>query len=351
MFYSQIILAKKGPLGKVWLAAHWGDKKLGRTQIFSADIASSVESIVRPTVPLALRVSGHLLLGVVRIYSRKVKYLVHDCHEAMVKIKMAFRPGAPGLETEDGEGGSGVGVVVDLDPSSIGKKGRGRLSGSDGGGTNVNNFGDYSTQDQGATGPIGGMLIQPVLLMDNEDILADGVPSGKFAIPFSLEPGGQGDLGGDGWIVADEDEDETPAIQMPGGSDSDAVRRAMLRTQTQATQSQESSVLAAVNMTLDSDLSGMMGGQTSVRTSQEAEEEEGWSAFDPEADTGLNVVEDEEDRHVFHPDEDKPGEQVVGMEEEQEVNDQTRSSTISDVELVRGAEDTMSTEESMKVRI
>mmetsp|Transcript_34292 Transcript_34292/g.77518 ORF Transcript_34292/g.77518 Transcript_34292/m.77518 type:complete len:109 (-) Transcript_34292:1235-1561(-) len=26
MFYSQIILAKKGPLGKIWLAAHW-DKK------------------------------------------------------------------------------------------------------------------------------------------------------------------------------------------------------------------------------------------------------------------------------------------------------------------------------------
>jgi cohesin complex subunit SCC1 len=23
VFYSQIILAKKGPLGKIWLAAHW----------------------------------------------------------------------------------------------------------------------------------------------------------------------------------------------------------------------------------------------------------------------------------------------------------------------------------------
>jgi cohesin complex subunit SCC1 len=92
MFYSQIILAKKGPLGKVWMAAHWGDKKLGRPQIFATDISASVDSIVHPQVPLALRVSGHLLLGVVRIYSRKVKYLMHDCHEAMVKIKMAFRP-------------------------------------------------------------------------------------------------------------------------------------------------------------------------------------------------------------------------------------------------------------------
>lgn len=48
---------------------------------------------MHPTVPLALRVSGHLLLGVVRIYSRKVKYLMEDCSQALTKIKMAFRPG------------------------------------------------------------------------------------------------------------------------------------------------------------------------------------------------------------------------------------------------------------------
>ena len=46
------------------------------------------DSIVHPTVPLALRVSGHLLLGVVRIYSRKVKYLMEDCSQALTKIKM-----------------------------------------------------------------------------------------------------------------------------------------------------------------------------------------------------------------------------------------------------------------------
>ena len=41
MFYSQIILAKKGPLGKIWLAAHW-DKKLTKSQIFQTDIETSV---------------------------------------------------------------------------------------------------------------------------------------------------------------------------------------------------------------------------------------------------------------------------------------------------------------------
>jgi cohesin complex subunit SCC1 len=100
MFYSQVILAKKGPLAKVWLAAHWGDKKLARPQIFATDISQSVESIVNPSVPLALRVSGHLLLGVVRIYSRKVKYVLTDCTEAMLKLQMAFAPRKELLEQE-----------------------------------------------------------------------------------------------------------------------------------------------------------------------------------------------------------------------------------------------------------
>ena len=53
---------------------------------------------------MALRMSGHLLLGVVRIFSRKVAYLYTDCSEAMVKINDAFdREGgvdlAPGAAT------------------------------------------------------------------------------------------------------------------------------------------------------------------------------------------------------------------------------------------------------------
>jgi cohesin complex subunit SCC1 len=112
MFYSQVILAKKGPLAKVWLAAHWGDKKLARPQIFATDISQSVESIVNPSVPLALRVSGHLLLGVVRIYSRKVKYVLNDCTEAMLKLQMAFAPTARGKELLDQDGSGNVTTTV-----------------------------------------------------------------------------------------------------------------------------------------------------------------------------------------------------------------------------------------------
>lgn len=92
MFYAHIILAKKGPLARVWLAAHW-DKKITKAHVFETNIEKSVEGIMQPKVKLALRTSGHLLLGVVRIYSRKAKYLLADCNEAFVKIKMAFRPG------------------------------------------------------------------------------------------------------------------------------------------------------------------------------------------------------------------------------------------------------------------
>lgn len=92
MYYAHFILSKKGPLAKIWLAAHW-DKKLTKAQIYETNIESTIETILEPKMKLALRTSGHLLLGVCRIYSRKVKYLLADCNEAFVKIKMAFRPG------------------------------------------------------------------------------------------------------------------------------------------------------------------------------------------------------------------------------------------------------------------
>ena len=102
MFYAHFVLSKKGPLARIWLAAHW-DKKLTKAHVFETNIDSSVEAIIQPKVKMALRTSGHLLLGVVRIYSRKAKYLLADCNEAFVKIKMAFRPGVVDLPEDNRE--------------------------------------------------------------------------------------------------------------------------------------------------------------------------------------------------------------------------------------------------------
>ncbi|KAJ1256153.1 hypothetical protein BS78_K076300 [Paspalum vaginatum] len=86
MFYSHTILARKSPLGTVWIAAHL-ERKIKKPQIDGIDIPSYAESIMFPEVPIALRLSGHLLLGLVRIYSRKVNYLFQDCNRMVTTIR------------------------------------------------------------------------------------------------------------------------------------------------------------------------------------------------------------------------------------------------------------------------
>lgn len=102
--------ASQGPLAKIWLAAHW-ERKLSKAQFLQTDISSSVGAIMgQDQAPMALRLSGQLLLGVVRIYSRKARYLLEDCNEALLKLKMVgsfgtiwsiltIRPSAPVLST------------------------------------------------------------------------------------------------------------------------------------------------------------------------------------------------------------------------------------------------------------
>ncbi|TKA71534.1 hypothetical protein B0A49_06006 [Cryomyces minteri] len=100
MFYSETLLSKTGPLARVWLAANL-ERKLSKSNILQTDIDSSVHAIVDTgQAPMALRLSGQLLLGVVRIYSRKARYLLDDCNEALLKIKMAFRPGKVDLPAD-----------------------------------------------------------------------------------------------------------------------------------------------------------------------------------------------------------------------------------------------------------
>ncbi|KAG0151033.1 hypothetical protein CROQUDRAFT_651549 [Cronartium quercuum f. sp. fusiforme G11] len=97
MFFAPDMLSKRGPLAKVWLAAHV-EKKVSKTQTLQTSIPSTVEVILDPSSsssqqapPLALRLSGQLLLGITRIYGKQAKYLLEDCSEASDKIRAAFR--------------------------------------------------------------------------------------------------------------------------------------------------------------------------------------------------------------------------------------------------------------------
>lgn len=109
MFYSVFVLGKKGPLARVWLAAHW-DKKITKAQILETNIVESVDSILQPRVKLSLRTSSHLLLGIVRIYARKTLYLLQDCQDAAFKIKSAFRPGA--VDLPDGKTEAAISAIT-----------------------------------------------------------------------------------------------------------------------------------------------------------------------------------------------------------------------------------------------
>uniref|UniRef100_A0A5F9CPB6 Syntaphilin n=1 Tax=Oryctolagus cuniculus TaxID=9986 RepID=A0A5F9CPB6_RABIT len=102
MFYTHVLMNKRGPLAKIWLAAHW-ERKLTKAQVFECNLEITIERIISPKVKIALRTSGHLLLGVVRIYNRKAKYLLADCSEAFLKMKMTFRPGLVDLPKENFE--------------------------------------------------------------------------------------------------------------------------------------------------------------------------------------------------------------------------------------------------------
>ncbi|MBW0514158.1 hypothetical protein O181_053873 [Austropuccinia psidii MF-1] len=90
------MLSKRGPLARVWLAAHV-ERKVSKAQTLQTSIPTTVTVILEPASttlsapPLALRLSGQLLLGIARIYSKQAKYLLEDCNEASDKIRAAFR--------------------------------------------------------------------------------------------------------------------------------------------------------------------------------------------------------------------------------------------------------------------
>ncbi|KAM7411427.1 hypothetical protein PAMA_021426 [Pampus argenteus] len=99
MFYTQLLTSKRGPLAKIWLAAHW-ERKLTKAHVFECNLETTIRDIISPKMKIGLRTSGHLLIGVVRIFSRKAKYLLADCNEALVQIKVAFRPGQTDMPVE-----------------------------------------------------------------------------------------------------------------------------------------------------------------------------------------------------------------------------------------------------------
>ncbi|CAA7031973.1 unnamed protein product [Microthlaspi erraticum] len=90
MFFSHQLLARKAPLGQIWMAATL-HAKINRKKLDKLDIIQICEEILNPSVPMALRLSGILMGGVVIVYERKVKLLFDDVTRLLVEINGAWR--------------------------------------------------------------------------------------------------------------------------------------------------------------------------------------------------------------------------------------------------------------------
>ncbi|KAI5957363.1 MCD1 [Candida jiufengensis] len=95
------IITREGPLSNIWLAANY-DKKLSKHQLLNTNIVKSTEYINNQynhnstnsdneIDAITLRLSGQLLLGITKIYSRKTKYLLDDINDVLYKLRTVFK--------------------------------------------------------------------------------------------------------------------------------------------------------------------------------------------------------------------------------------------------------------------
>ncbi|KAL2951858.1 hypothetical protein AAZX31_19G078000 [Glycine max] len=61
-------------------------KNLKRTEVLDTDISSAVDKILQEMDVVSYRVLGYLLVGIIRIFSKKVEYVLEDCNEVLIKI-------------------------------------------------------------------------------------------------------------------------------------------------------------------------------------------------------------------------------------------------------------------------
>ncbi|XP_078164486.1 sister chromatid cohesion 1 protein 1-like [Carex rostrata] len=90
MFYSHQLLARKAPLGQIWMAATL-HSKINRKKLNKLNIIQICEEILNPSVPMALRLSGILMGGVVIVYERKVKLLYDDINRLVAELNEVWK--------------------------------------------------------------------------------------------------------------------------------------------------------------------------------------------------------------------------------------------------------------------
>eukprot|EP00756_Hemistasia_phaeocysticola_P041280 Hpha_TRINITY_DN16906_c1_g8::TRINITY_DN16906_c1_g8_i2::g.55256::m.55256 len=98
MFFNSFVLTKRGPLARIWLAAHW-DKRLTKQEIQLIDLTEVVVQVMKPDIAISCRTHGELLLGCVKVFHNKVHLLLKDAQET----KLHLKPPAPAAVKKDAE--------------------------------------------------------------------------------------------------------------------------------------------------------------------------------------------------------------------------------------------------------
>ncbi|KAI0989049.1 hypothetical protein GJ496_009104 [Pomphorhynchus laevis] len=96
-----IIFSKQEPLCTLWLASH-NDKRIKRNQVCKTDIEKCCKIILHSSsTEMALQMRGQLMLGIVRLFFRKVRYYLSDINDALMKLKLATDENAENPHDED----------------------------------------------------------------------------------------------------------------------------------------------------------------------------------------------------------------------------------------------------------
>lgn len=79
MFYAQFVLAKKGPLARIWLAAHLDDK-LKKSMVTETDIQEAVQAVIKPRVGVIYLFTIFGCLGETFVAHHRIPSLRHYAH-------------------------------------------------------------------------------------------------------------------------------------------------------------------------------------------------------------------------------------------------------------------------------
>ena len=86
MFYHVDLLGRKGRYSIWWRIAHNIDTKGTRREVRRADIKEGVESVLHAHIPIALRIQGFLMVGLVRSYDFKMTEHSERVHHLLRRV-------------------------------------------------------------------------------------------------------------------------------------------------------------------------------------------------------------------------------------------------------------------------